>query len=262
MVHTQHAQTVWASDPPPVNGMPVSILGRSRNTKPSNPPNINALAIVAHDLRGPLSSLSSLIELVESHAERQDGARVVQCTQRATDIISNLEGMLNSVLERVRACGDPLGLRPAMIDLPQILHRAMSQYAPVAKTQSVAISMPDEAPLTVWGDGQLLQQAVENLIGNAIKHSAPDETVTCGAFRDNHQVVIRVTNRCDGRSELNLQRAIRPFINLSSKTHSDSTSWGLGLWFVRLIAERHGGRININARDPDGNTVVSLILPA
>lgn len=262
MVASQYARIDRAPVRQGIFGSPVGVPDQARHKPQPNSASIDALALVAHDLRGPLSSLSCLLELVDTHAKRNDKERIADCTKRATDILSSLDGMLNSVLERVKASGDPLCVRPEMIDINHILKRAVSLNLPAAEAKSVSISIDGSIPLNAWGDGQLLLQAVENLVGNAVKHSVAGNTIACGVNCHDRQIVIQVTNQANGVNELDIRRAFRPFTKLSAKALADGRSWGLGLWFVRLIAERHGGRIECNACDAGENTVFSLILPA
>jgi len=97
---------------------------------------VNALAIVAHDLRGPLASLSVLIELIETYSQLQALNHTMQCTRRAMGIIDNLDGMLTSLLDHVKATGDPLGYRPSLVSVNEVVEKAMALNQPVASKQS------------------------------------------------------------------------------------------------------------------------------
>lgn len=226
-----------------------------------NAAQVNALAIVAHDLRGPLASISALLELIDTHGQRRNTERVSTCTRRASDIIASLDDMLNAILERVKKTGDPLGYRPSVVEVGDLLKKAVSLNRPNADSQAVALKCDVPGPVLLWGDYQLLLQAIENLIGNAVKHTKTGGAVRCESRGDDQQVLIRIIDQGEGFSALDLRRGFRPFTKLSAKSSADAQSWGLGLWMVRLIVERHGGHIDVDTGTAGVGTEITVCLP-
>ncbi|MBV1895882.1 MAG: HAMP domain-containing histidine kinase [Rhodobacteraceae bacterium] len=222
---------------------------------------VNALAIVAHDLRGPLTNLSALLDLIEKHSARQNSDGIASCTTRASAIVDNLGDMLSAILDRVKTTGDPLGYVPSAIDGQSVVCQAVEQNQPNANRKDVTLKVTTDAPFPICADGRLLAHALDNLLGNAIKHSVPGGTVACHMERQGSHMVIQVSNQSVGLNELDIRRAFQPFTKLSAKSRTDRTSWGLGLWIVRLIAERHGGTIQGKASDREGNVTFTLSLP-
>lgn len=102
--------------------------------------------------------------------------------------------------------------------------------------------------LAVDGDRRLLVEAVDNLVSNAVKHAPESSTVTCVTAFEDRQAVIRIGDEGNGLTELDLQRAFRPFAASAARRRARPGSFGLGLWITRLIAERHGG--GVQARSP------------
>ena len=100
---------------------------------------------------------------------------------------------------------------------------------------------------------------MDNLIGNAIKHMPEGSAVTVASAHRGRDAVLRVSDNGPGLSEKDLKRAFRPFASLGQRK---GQSFGLGLWIARLIAERHGGRIDVTARGPDGGACFDLSIPA
>ena len=79
-----------------------------------------------------------------------------------------------------------------------------------------------------------------------MKYAPPGSTVTCQIARQGRDAVIAICDEGQGLSELDLKRAFRPFTTLSAQYDGRGSSWGLGLWIVRLIAERHGGHVEVS----------------
>lgn len=229
---------------------------------PKDPALLNALTIIAHDLRGPLANLSLLIELIETHAQMQSLAAVAQSSLKAQEMIQALDGLLNGFLQRARDTGDPLSFKPSLVNLADVVSNAVELNRPVAESRGVTFECANVVPYVIKGDAGLLGEAIENLIGNAVKHTREGSHVTCEVTAAGREAIVRISDDGDGLSSADLKRAFRPFATLSPKYDGKSTSWGLGLWIVRLIAERHGGRVEVATGGIRRGTRFSLHLPA
>jgi len=223
---------------------------------------LNALTVIAHDLRGPLANLAVLIELIETYVEMRAHERAAASTQKAQELIEALDGMLNGFLQRVQETGDPLSFKPAQVDASDIIATAASLNRPLAESRGILIDTSEVAPLALDGDRRLLIEALDNLIGNAVKHAPAGSTVTCNVLRQRREVVITVIDEGHGLSEDALKQAFRPFATLSARYRHKGSSWGLGLWIVRLIAERHGGRVDVSAHGRARGACFEIHLPA
>lgn len=223
---------------------------------------VNALTIIAHDLRGPLANLAVLIELIETYNEMQQHERVRKSASKAQEIIAALDTMLNGFLERARETGDPLAFRPSLVDASDVMRRAASLNEPVATSRGIEIDTSGMAPAVLDGDARLLLEAADNLLGNAVKYAPANSVVRCETIRNGKDVIIAVSDAGRGLSDEALQAAFRPFATTSATYAKRGASWGLGLWIVRLIAERHGGTIAARICPILGGARFELCLPA
>jgi signal transduction histidine kinase len=223
---------------------------------------LNALTIIAHDLRGPLANLAVLVELIETYVQMQAHDRVRASTQKAHEMIETLDGMLNGFLQRARETGDPLSFKAGLVDLAEVAACAAELNQPIAESRGIAIDCKAARPLVIGGDKRLLIEAVDNLVGNAVKHAPAGSTVTIEVAQSGRSAVIAVSDQGQGLTELDLKRAFRPFATLSARYKGKGSSWGLGLWIVRLIAERHGGHVDASTRGPGRGARFEVALPA
>lgn len=221
----------------------------------------NALNSVAHDLRAPLANLGLLLELVEACWQQRSLDRLVPCTSQAKDLIHHLDAVLSAVLDRVRTTSDPLGFCPSLVDLGDLVDGAVALNRPLADSREVSLVGRHDRPVALVGDRQLLMQALDNLITNALKCSPAGGRVVCEAASNGGLALVSVADEGEGLSELDIARALRPF-TAPSKSSRRPPSSGLSLWIVRLIAERHGGRIDAAPRTGGPGTVFTLRLPA
>jgi signal transduction histidine kinase len=223
------------------------------------------LSIVAHDLRGPLANLSLLIEDIAQCATWEGQPAIAENAAKADRILDHLTASLSALVRRGSEGRDPLScvLRP--VDLAEVLSLAASVNQPLARRHAVTLEIASLSPCLICGDAELLFEALDNLIGNAVRHSPENGTVLCAIAADEDgTVTIRISDQGLGFTAADLARAFRPFTRLSAKATRPGPSSGLGLWIARLIAERHGGRISARNGGDGHNTgaVLTVRLPA
>jgi signal transduction histidine kinase len=220
-----------------------------------------ALAVVARDLHGPLTNLGLLIELLQT-LNRHPVHQLAPAAGEAQDVVRDLDGIIFEILERTRTTGEPLGFRPGLVDVRDLFEKAVTLNWPTAEARAVSLINRTERPVIINGDRQLLLKSLDTLMTNAIKLSAEGGDVVCEAESRRGLALISIAADGEGLSELDLARAFRPFATISTGPHRTSAPSDLRLWMVRLIAERHGGRIDAGPRSDGSGTVFKLRLPA
>lgn len=219
------------------------------------------MSIFAHDLRGPLANLALLLEGIETAAAMRDARPLAEQSRRSQVIVQALDDLLTAMLDRTRRTGDPLGVKPAPVDLDEVIQAATGLSLPLAASRNVRIRRFGARDRAILGDRGLLVQALDNLIGNAVKHAPQGTSVSVSVLSRPDELVIRVTNAGPALTDDDLGRAFRPFTRLSTTADATRASFGLGLWIVRLIAERHGGSVGASPRSDGSGAVFSLHLP-
>jgi two-component system sensor histidine kinase SenX3 len=216
----------------------------------------NTLSIVAHDLRGPLANISILIEDIERQAKAAGHAGIAGKAARADGIAGQLTRMLSALLRRARDGRDPLSLTPAPVNLVDVLELAVAVNQPLARRKSVGFRCHAIEPSTVFADAELMFEAFDNLIGNAVRHAPAGSTIDCDMEPAGASgLQVRISDEGPGFLAADLLRAFRPFSRPAASAEGSS---GLGLWITRLIAERHGGRVT--ARNRPGGTGAELTI--
>lgn len=239
-------------------------LPATKSRRPEREPQaalIGALSIVAHDLRSPLASLQIMLELIETYSERYAIDDISGRARRAQTVIAGLDEMLASFLERVRLTGDPLAFRPRVLDLNDVAGKAVDLNQPLADARSIRIEQHGTVPVTLEGDRQLLLEAVDNILGNAVKYSEAGSIVEVTSGIHGNDAVVSIADQGPGITADELASLFHPFGRLAHRTPEAGTSTGLGLWIARLIATRHGGTLTVRPRDDAAGSVFTLCLP-
>lgn len=219
------------------------------------------IAVVAHDVRGPLASLLLTLEAIETKAGPEAKREIADEIDRAMMIIERVETMLAACIERSRRLGDPLAIEPWPVSVVDLVEQVAALNAPLAKARGVRLHVYSADPLVVEGDGHLLMQAIDNLVSNALKHAPEGSLVTVQAMQEDRHVSIRVDDDGPGFAAGDIAKAFRPFTRLSTRSHAPLHSTGLGLSIVKSIVTRHGGTVAIARGPRNAGASVTITLP-
>ena len=216
-------------------------------------------AVTAHELRTPLSSIVAYTEVLRERVDDSD------FTQRAEflGIIREEADRLSRMVERLldfsrRQPGLPL-MRRQPCDVPGLLADAQRILAPQAARRQQVVTCRAAANLPpVDGDPDLLRQVFINLVGNALKFSAPGAGVTVIAREDAAMVRVAVVDRGPGIPPGELRAIFQSFYRAHGV--DDVSGSGLGLSIVKDIVDLHEGHVDVRSRHGRGSTF-SVLLP-
>lgn len=211
------------------------------------------LASVSHDFRTPLSSiLGSATSLIDYGDKLDAGAKkdlLGQIKKEAED----LDEMVRNLLAITRIDAGALELRCDWVDLREVGERVISAARRRGARQRIEIDLPPELPL-VRADATLVEQAIGNVVANAIMHTATETRVLLDAVVMQNGVALRITDDGPGIPRDELPRIFEKFVKgaepgISGADGSQGT--GLGLAIAKGIMEAHGGAIEVES--PVGN---------
>jgi two-component system sensor histidine kinase BaeS len=218
------------------------------------------LADVSHELMTPLTAIRGYAEtlaLPQFLPGSNEGQRAVKVIQEEGERIERLVGDLLD-LARFEAGG--MSLAQEYVDVAEIFERVTERHAKTARDKNVAIlvELHDE-DIRLVGDSHRLEQAMQNLAANALRHTPPGGHVRLGASRTNGNVRLTVTDDGVGIPEEHLPHVFDRFYKADqSRLHAGGS--GLGLSIVKAIIERHGGTVSVRSRQ-GAETVFEVILP-
>jgi two-component system sensor histidine kinase MprB len=212
------------------------------------------VADAGHELRTPLTSLRTNIELIGQAADNAE--RSLTDDQRHEimgDVRSQLEELTTLVGDLVELARDePMTRDPEPLDLSDVVTQAVDRVR--LRAHSVTFDVELESWM-VFGEPQLLERAVTNLLDNAAKWSPPDGTVHVRLAGGE----LTVTDEGPGIDAADLPHIFDRFYR-SSEARTLPGS-GLGLSIVKRAAERHGGTVDVESPQ-DGGTTFTLALPS
>ena len=216
------------------------------------------LAIVAHDLRNPLNTISMGAQLLDEVIEsgRTLEHRQIHVIQRS---VQRMNELIQDLLDIKRIESGRLPVEPRPENLGILVREALEILRPQAAARDLSLSydLPDDIP-TVLADPARVQQLIANLVGNAIKFTPRGGSITVTAEREPDAVRVAVTDTGQGIAAEALPHVFGHFWQAS---RSDRRGIGLGLAIAKGIVEAHGGRIWVRSREGEGSSFY-FTLPA
>jgi signal transduction histidine kinase len=209
---------------------------------------------IAHDLRTPITRARGRLEEAVVHASTE--AELRAAIERAT---ADLDGIVAVFQALLRIAEIEAGSRRsafASFDFAPVLAGVVELYEAVAEDRGLTVTLESPDGLPMHGDQALLQQAVANLVDNAVKFSPPGQSVSVLARPSPTGTDIVVTDHGPGIPPSDLDRATERFFR-GEKARSTPGA-GMGLALVQAVAQLHGGHLALEDAEPGLRATLSV----
>ena len=203
---------------------------------------------VSHELRTPITSIKGFIEtLLETPpVDEAETKHFLQIISKNATQLNTLIGDLLS-LSRIEQGELIAGEVMQVCSLRTILLQARESCLPAADSKDVDVHIDFENSLELYVHQSLIQQAVTNLMDNAIKYSPQNKTVEVTAKQDAEYTTIQVTDYGVGIAPEHLPRLFERFYRVDKARSRELGGTGLGLSIVKHICELHGGSVGVDS---------------
>ena len=219
------------------------------------------VANVSHEIKTPLTAIKGFVETlhrgnVDNPAEVQRFLGIIQ--KHADRLSSIVEDLLS--LSRIEQEDETKAIVLENGLLKDVFKSALQICQPKAEEKKIKISLTCEAQLEARFDSSLLEQAVVNLLDNAIKYSEPNSTIHLKAILKASQIEIIVADEGIGIAKKHLPRLFERFYRVDKARSRNLGGTGLGLAIVKHIAQAHGGDVSVDSTLGEGS-VFTIHLP-
>ena len=217
------------------------------------------LAMLGHELRNPLASITAAIHLLDKAAPTADEAAF------ARGVIARQALHLNSLVEDLldvgRAITGKMSLHMQPLSLEQAVQSALRSLAAAGKTAGREVRY---AGIAAWvnGDRTRIEQVVTNLVSNAANHTAFGGAIEIRVGRDGDAALIEVKDDGAGLDAETAARAFELFFQGRQEIARSRGGLGVGLTLVQRIVEAHGGDVRVASGGPGKGALFTVRLPA
>ncbi len=239
----------------------LKLYKQSKELKELNATKDKFFSIIAHDLRGPLSGLIGLAEMMSDDTlpfepeEKKD----LMCDLR--DSARNIYNLLENLLEWSQMQRRQISFAPQMLLVHEIIHEVLTIVAELARKKAIEIVVDIPQEEKVFADTNMLQTVIRNLVTNAIKFTPQEGTITLSTKHPNgKEVLFMVKDSGIGMDTEMVENLFRMDAKISRIGLDGEAGTGLGLLLSKEFVEKHGGKLWVESEEGKGSTFYFTIL--
>jgi signal transduction histidine kinase len=216
------------------------------------------LAVLAHELRGPLSALSNSARVVQMIGAGNDAlAQTAKQMARQTHL---LDVLVSELLDVARVTKGIVELKRDIIDVRQCVSDALDTVQDMVRERRQHVQWKvTEEPLVIDADPVRVTEIVANLLTNASRYSPPESIIEIDVINSDGQIEITVKDSGIGIEESRLPIIFDAFV--SARNDEGNKNLGLGLWLTRRFAELHGGSVMARSAGVGKGAAFTVMLP-
>jgi signal transduction histidine kinase len=218
------------------------------------------MADVSHELKTPLTAMRGYIETLRMPEVVLDEDRRHRYFETIDRETRRLERIVKDLLDLARYEHGAVVLQRRLFDIERLFENVAGRHERDAHTKGVAIRIHVEAGADqVVADPDRIEQAIENLVGNALRHTPAGGTITLTATQADGVATLSVSDTGPGIAPEHLPHVFERFYKVDTARAADSTGSGLGLSITKAIIVRHRGTIAVTSQP--GLTTFTVVLP-
>lgn len=212
------------------------------------------MAVVSHDLRNPINTITMTTDLLREQLPEGDARRLLDTISRSTEM---MERLIRDLLDVTMIESEGLTIERGPVDPAELVREAVQLQQPLARESGITLDAEVQGPLpTLEADRERLLQVFQNLIDNALKFTPDGGRVTVSAAGDTDGVRFVVRDTGSGIAPEQLPYLFDRFWQAQKGAGAGA---GLGLAIARGIVEAHGGRISAESIPGRGTSIIFTI---
>ena len=218
---------------------------------------------ITHELKTPIATASAASEALLDYSADEDPERRRRYLEIIRDQLGALSAMVCRILDISLQERDDLALNPAPCDLRTMLHRLCTELTvSTAGRARITEDYPEGPAPAITADAFHLSAAISNILDNAVKYSSasPEITVRLRKSAADGSIRIEVQDNGIGIPASQRRRIFEKYYRIPSGDVQNVRGFGIGLYYSRLVVEKHGGTISVSPA-PGGGSVFSIVLP-
>jgi two-component system phosphate regulon sensor histidine kinase PhoR len=218
------------------------------------------VANVSHELKTPITTIKGFIETL-----KEGGIEKPEEAHRFLEIVSKNADRLNAIIEdllslsRLEQSSENKSITFEDHQLKPVIESVVENYHFKAKEKDIVIKVQCEEGLSAKINVPLIEQAVGNLVDNAIKYSEGQKTIYIYVLKDKGELIISVEDQGFGISSEHIPRLFERFYRVDKSRSRDEGGTGLGLAIVKHIAQVHNGTVSVESSPGKGSNFIIRI---
>ena len=218
-------------------GTIIDITERKQNEQRKN----DFIAMVSHEMKTPLTSMSAFIQILEFKAKKNEDAFTINALEKVMRQIRKMKGMISGFLDISRLEAGKIYIDKQCFNFAELLQEVEEDT--IATITSHRIEFAPVEDIFLNADRDKIGQVINNLISNAVKYSPKGSTINVSCQSNASNAVVSVRDEGMGITEHDQKRLFERFYRVDSKESTTIAGFGIGLYLCLEIILRHDGRI-------------------
>lgn len=215
----------------------------------------NFMLAVTHELKSPIAAMKLNLQTMARHSlDEQKKALLIE---RSITEANRLNDLCNNMLLASQIEGRQYRPSKERFNFSTLIEDNLKDYAHSYPGRFADVSLPE---LHIAGDKTLVQMAVSNLLGNAIKYTPADKPITVSIEEKNNMAVLSVADNGPGIPDVEKHKVFNKFYRIGNEETRKAKGTGLGLYLTAKIIRQHKGKIAIKDNEPQG-AIFEMSLP-
>jgi len=211
-------------------------------------------SILAHDIKGPLNSLTAFLNIMTNHLDEMSQDDIKFMSSNLNKSVKNLYSLLENVLSWSRSQMGVLEYKYQAIDIQELVEQSLQLLAVSAQNKGINLINNTQKDLLAWADSNSIQTVLRNLISNAIKFTSTDGNITINSWATEKEVVVSVCDTGVGMSQEAMEKIFRVDARYTTKGTANEVGTGLGLVLVKEFIEKNNGSLKVESQEGKGST--------
>ena len=212
-------------------------------------------ANVSHELKTPLTAIKGFVETLQDISSDKDSTKNKEFLQIIEKNVTRMTAIINDLLSLAQIeimQNDDMIFK--IYDIIPIIDKAINECESLSSQKKISINLTLPENLMVPVDPFLIEQAIINLLDNAIKYSTKSTEISINAFTNDKYAIIEITDSGAGIKKEHLSKIFNRFYRVDKARSRDTGGTGLGLAIVKHIAMYHNGSANVTSIEGKGST--------
>lgn len=211
-------------------------------------------ALVAHDLRGPVTSLQGVGKMMDFFRKKGDEQRLLELTAQIDQSTNAVNQLLDNLLKWALSQTQGLSFQPKKVVLGELIKETVSLYNDATLAKNITCTHRFNNDTEVFVDFNMITTVFRNLLSNAIKFSPPGGEISLNVDVLEKTARISVTDSGAGMPQETIERILKDQAVSSTRGTSNEKGTGLGLALCREFVKKHGGDLDFMSSD-NGTTI-------
>ncbi|WPV02192.1 ATP-binding protein [Mucilaginibacter sp. cycad4] len=210
------------------------------------------IAMASHELKTPLTSIKSYIQILAKKLVNTDDSFVINALSKANLQINKMTDLIHGFLDLSRLESGKLPVKPEQFDINELISDTVTEFTQALNSH--IINFDSHGVLNVYADRDKIGQVISNFLSNATKYSPRGSTITIMSKTTDCDISVSVTDLGVGIKLKDQKKLFQRFYRVDSDKTMTVSGFGIGLYLSSEIIQRHNGKIGVESTEGEGST--------